>query len=251
MSLTLIKPSKDSIAIAYMQEPGKSDLYVYIDPNKDNIKKMVITDLTQKYVATPYIEKGQRCAVYISGPGGSGKSFWTAMFIKEIQKLKKYKSYPVYLFCGSSLIDPAFENIKNLNTINIYDDNLFRLTMEEFKECIVLYDDYESITDKNIKNFLDALLKSLLELSRKQHTIILTINHMTTNYNQTRHTIFESDTFCLFPSANMNSVLKFLKNYMDFTKEQLEDIKSLKTRAIVVRKNAPRYLISEKQIWLL
>ena len=167
--------------------------------------------------------------------------------------MKKYKDYKIYLFTGSVEVDPAFEKLDEMYVINMYDERIYNLQYNEFKKCIVLYDDFEAILDKKLKNQIMGILKGLLELSRKNEVVILTINHMTQNYKETRGTIFESTDFVLFPKFNINSATRFLKSYLDLSKSELEDIKKIseETRAITIHKSVPRYIIWEKGVWLI
>jgi ABC-type dipeptide/oligopeptide/nickel transport system ATPase component len=247
----MYKPEKDSVPIAYVTKDGGSKQFIWIDKDNKQGSKTFITD--GHITPLPYIEMNQRSASFISGASGSGKTTYSKNMISEIRAKPKYKKYKVYLFTGSSEVDPAFEKIEDMYIVNINDPSFFDLDYNEFKECIVLMDDYEAIINKDIRLHLEKLLKGLLECSRKKSVIILIINHMTQNYNKTRGIIFESDTFVLFPSFNINSTIRFLKSYMDFTKSELEDIKRLanETRSITIRKVVPRYLISDHQIRLL
>ena len=216
------------------------------------MKKIVVED-NQKVVPLAYIEPNQRSAMYISGVSGSGKSTYARNMIDEIRENRKYKDYKIYLITGAKEMDPAFEKLDELYVININNPQIFNLDYSVFAKCIVVFDDYEAVMEDDLKTHLLKLLKGLLELSRKKQVIILTINHMTTNFNKTRNIIFESTEFVLFPRFNLNSCLKFLKAHMDLTKNELEEIKAISqtTRAITIRKAVPRVLVSDHVIWLL
>ena len=49
-----------------------------------------------------------RVVIYICGASGSGKSYWTAEYLKKYHK--KYKSNKIYVFSEGEY-DPAFEDL--------------------------------------------------------------------------------------------------------------------------------------------
>jgi predicted AAA+ superfamily ATPase len=49
--------------------------------------------------------------LYITGASGSGKSYYTKSYIKEFQKSKRYKDFPVYLFSALSE-DESLDEVK-------------------------------------------------------------------------------------------------------------------------------------------
>lgn len=213
----------------------------------------------------PYIPNGQRSALYISGISGSGKSTSAAKYIKELRKLEKYKQFPVYFISSVELcspktdlrsekeMDPAYTDINDFYRIDINNPLTLNLKAEELAKSIVLFDDWTAISDKQIKEFIENLLKSLLENSRKNETQIIVINHLTQDYSKTRLIIHECESYFLYPQFNMNSTLKFLKSYLDLDKEQLDEVKkcSATSRWLFIHKSAPRYIITEKVVMTL
>lgn len=250
MSLLIAKKQpKNATVIA-----RHGDSYIYL---VDGIKKADrVTELSfdedgPKVEPLPVIYANQRNALFISGPSGSGKSTYAANFIKELQKLKKYKKQNVYIFTGQVKDDPAFNGIKNLFKVLVDQPTLFDMTFDLFEDCIVIFDDYEAINNPAVKRHILNLQKQLLQLGRKQNTTVLTINHETQNHHDTKVVITESETYVLFPGFGFPRVEKFLKAYMGFGKKEIQEIKELETRALTVRKVVPLFWISDYKVKLI
>lgn len=215
-------------------------------------------DTSNKLQHIPYldVDKKQRSAVYISGISGSGKSTLASNLIKAYRKrLDKPKLDCIFFTTGSEK-DPAFNKLKNFHHISIRDDPLFlEIQIEHLKDSIVIFDDYTAIADKILQAKVMNLLNDLLERSRKLNVQIIVINHQTQNYQKTRLTIFECDTYFLNPNVNEDSVRKFLKSYVTDNKYRINEmVESAQTEVfdwVVVRKSFPMYYASNHKIKLL
>ena len=255
MELSLSK-TKDSLPIANV---SGHNMNIYIQPTKkkfdERCRCLSIDNSNEeddtKLIPLPLIYENQRSALYISGVSGSGKSTSAAQYIKQIRKIHRYNDMPVYFFTWSALPDPAYKDIPKFYRVDLKNEDFMSLDTTECANSICLFDDYTSIPDKEIKTYIDKFIRELLENSRKQNTLLIIINHITQDYNRTRHIIFECDSYILYPQFNLNSTTKFLKSYLDLSDEQLAKIKDMDSRWIFVRKVVPRYLISEQEVILL
>jgi len=91
----------------------------------------------------------------------------------------------------------------------------------------------------------------MLELGRKLNIEIIIINHLTSNFNETRSIIFEATTYTLFPRSNLNSVQKFVENYITKDKEiskKIAMIRGSQYTPLIINKVSPQYLMSDKWI---
>ena len=94
-------------------------------------------------------EKTEREILYITGPSGSGKSTFVRKYIQEYKKL--FKDREVYLF-SSLPDDPSLDNIEpkriRLDS-SIYEDPL---PIEELANSVVIFDDVDVLSNKQIRN---------------------------------------------------------------------------------------------------
>ena len=204
MSLTYKKPSKSAVPIAELLTLhdkksdsanqsiyrgngrirwGKHSKYVYYDDNDDDdgdrICHMKLEEKNTTFRSLPYIVKNQRQASYISGKSGSGKSFFISGYVKNMYRLyPETKKYKIYLFTGSNTAaeDKVYKGFKNLGVININTadhETLAEVTHEDFNDCIVIFDDWEVIDNKLVADFIQRLIRALLNYTRKQNVTLL------------------------------------------------------------------------------
>ena len=102
-----------------------------------------------------------------------------------------------------------------------------------------------------IKKALFLQVEQFLTLGRKSNISVVTILHETTQFHLTRCIIYESRNYVLFPKASIRSSLQFLKNYMNFTDDELQQVRKMKTRTLYIHKMTPQYMISDDTIRLL
>ena len=250
------KKLENKIPIALISNSQNKNIkYVYIeyDNDGDDVKEYA-ADKTETINWQPYIEDDQRFAMYISGISGSGKSSFSRKCIEELRKQKKFKKYPVWFIStrDCNTCDHAFEGLKDFNPLNIYNDKFLDIDYTDFENSIVLFDDWNQLNKKD-ELFLHImeLLKKMLELGRKLNIEIIIINHLTSNFNETRSIIFEATTYTLFPRSNLNSVQKFVENYITKDKEiskKIAMIRGSQYTPLIINKVSPQYLMSDKWI---
>ena len=263
MSLTFSKQETPPIAkCVYPHDKKKKSKLVYISED-DNGPNEMVAESDSSFFPLPYILNNQRDALFISAPSGSGKSVFAGQYIQELQKHKEFKNLPVYLFTSNfeekqtkqgisiETDDPAYKNIKNLKVINIYHPNLVKLQINELSNSILLFDDFDMISNKNILSYLRNLLKQALEVGRKKTISVVAIVHDTLQGNHTKSMIFEANSVVIYPKYNVRTAKQFAKNYLGWSKDQLDDIKNYKGRWMFVRKSVPLYKITEDKIELL
>lgn len=208
-----------------------------------------------KIIPVPYVDiaQHQRSAIYISAPSGGGKSSFARHWIEELRRIPKFSNYPVFLFTttNNDAIDPAYDGLVGFNRVNIEAEDFMALTSSDLENSICLFDDWQVHGDKNIEKKIYMLVNEVLQHGRKQNIQVIVCTHQTTQYHKTRDILFECDTFCLFPTANPNSVVKFLIEKCDIDRKHARNILNLNTRHIVVHKSFPRYIIADDCVILL
>ena len=185
--------------------------------------------------------------LYICGVSGAGKSTYCSMFIKKYLKI-----YPENEFFLISNVENDYI-LDKLNPIRIDIKNLEEeITTEEIKNSIVLFDDIDTITNKNTRNYIYNLLDNLIQCGRHYNITIIFTSHIIMNYKKTRNILLENTATTLFIN-NGNNIqnIKYLKNYCGFINSQITKILNLNSRWITIYKTNPQYVIGEKQIYLI
>lgn len=232
------------------EKPPPTVRYVYVDEEDESDTPVTRLDTELTFEALPYVEKGRRFGMFISGPSGAGKSTCAASCVEKFRAEEGKAKYPAYIITGNNLKDPALEDIQNSHYFNMEKREAFsRLKYQDLKDCICIFDDWERNGD--LTEDIHALIRQLLEYSRKQNVAIIVITHLTQQGWFTKSIIFESDTYILFHKDAFGACRNFLKAYLHMDKDEIAEIKKLKGRYITVRKSRPSHITSKRSIMLI
>lgn len=195
--------------------------------------------------------KTERQILYITGQSGSGKSYYTQAWGNEYKKL--YPKRDVFLF--SSLDDDSsIDKIKGIRRVNIKSPEFLtdELSAEDFRESLVIFDDTDVITNKQIRNKVNSILASLLETGRHFGASVIYTSHLPCAGNDTKRILNESHQITFFPKSLGGRSLKYLlDSYLGLDKDQIKKIKSLDSRWVTVTKTYPQVVISEKETYTI
>ncbi len=216
---------------------------------KNEIKKIVNNEIDNvlvndgKVLVIPKHEKDQVDHIFIAGPSGSGKSTWAAMYIKQYKKL--YPKRKFYLF-SDIVKDNVLDTLKPLR-IKL-DERMYTepLSIDIFKNSVVLFDDIDTIKDEDVKQSVRNLRDEILEKGRKNDTSVLSISHNPTNNKATKASLLESSSVVLFPGGGDDyHMTTVLKNYCGINPKKINEIINMKSRWIQCHKKYPKYILHE------
>lgn len=196
-------------------------------------------DSTFQVLPSPDPEK--REVFYIAGASGSGKSYM-AKGIAECYK-KLHPSREVYLISklgDDSTLDSMKPPPKRINIQTLIDDYP---ELDEFKDCCVIFDDYDTFTGQAEK-VLHKLIDDLATMGRHTNTTMLCLSHYLTNYKKTRLLLNEATHIVVYPMATSFHALGYLlKTHIGMTKDDVRDLKKM-GRWVCVYKHYPQWLVS-------
>jgi hypothetical protein len=255
MKLTL-KENKEYPPIAKLidtKNPKAVEKLVYIYDGENGLDddEIMTAPLGHKFVPLPFVEKNQRDALFVSAPSGSGKSVFSANYLKEMRKLKEFKKKPIYLFTNSKDDDPAFSGIKNFHKVDFDNPDLGFLTVQELEGSITIWDDWTQISDKATFKILKDLIKKILETGRRLNISAIVIIHDTMGGSLTKPLIFECNSVVLYPKYSFRTASLFMKNYLGFEQKDTLSMKHKKGRYVFIRKSVPLYQITEGEVKVL
>ena len=134
---------------------------IYVNPDADSedegFSSMHLDNGQFQLVPDPHTE---RQILYITGPSGSGKSFFTENYIKQWQKINRKGN--VYVFSAIKS-DESLDDISNLKRINI-GENLIddEIQAEDLPEgCMTVFDDIDVISNKKVRDAVYTLLNQI------------------------------------------------------------------------------------------
>jgi Tfp pilus assembly ATPase PilU len=206
---------------------------------------LTLTDGKFQQVPDPETE---RQILYITGASGSGKSTYTANYIKNYQKM--FPERPIY--CFSALKDDESLDVVKPQRI-IIDDSIWKdpIDVAEFKNSLVVLDDIDVISDKKQRDAVYNIMNQILEVGRHFKITCIITNHLPTSGKDTRRVINECHSITYFPHSGTARGIKYLMiEYLGLDKRQLKKIKGLKSRWATIFKNYPNVIMCEKDIWL-
>jgi hypothetical protein len=190
--------------------------------------------------------------MYIAGPAGSGKSTYTGNYVGLYKKM--YKGNPVWVFSRLNK-DKALDKYK-VNRI-ILDEGLLEEPMEakdltKGKGALVIFDDIDTIPDKDINKEVHRLRDDLLETGRHDKIFVISTGHQLMDYKKTRTLLNEASAVTFFPySGSKYHIKRFLKVYCGLDNKTIDKIISLPSRWVTIYKRYPMYVLHEKGCLLL
>ena len=185
-----------------------------------------------------------RSVIYICGASGSGKSYWTAEYLKKYHK--KYPKNKIYVF-SEGQEDPAFDDL-DIIRIPINEELLNEpIQYNEFHDCMCVFDDIDSLSGK-YKKYIYELKNKLCKLGRKDQISLIITNHNCCDSHDTKSSLNESSVIVFFGNNWNRGVLYLCQNYIGMSKEAVKKLRALKTRSFVYLKSYPNIILSDYEI---
>lgn len=197
----------------------------------------------------PSPDPKKREVFYIAGASGSGKSYIAKGLGEYYQKLFPERS--VYLISKLSedagTLDKMKPKAKRINIQSLVDDYP---DLDEFKNSMVIFDDYDTFTGPAEK-VVHKLIDDLATMGRHTNTTMLCLSHYLTNYKKTRLLLNEATHIVIYPMATSYHALSYLlKTHIGMTKDDIRDVKKM-GRWVCIYKHFPQYLISSQSARML
>jgi hypothetical protein len=193
-----------------------------------------------------------RSVFYVSGGSGSGKSFFMSRLCKQWNV--QYPERSIYLFSFVEH-DANYDDIENLHKIPLTDAIMNQeLDWEEFRDSLLIFDDYDSTPNKKLKTWIEFILSHLLVQGRHLRASIAMTSHTNVDYRRTRLILAESTHFVIYPRTTAKkSLLYLLQSYTSLSKEEIAQVFKLgkHSRYICIHKSPPQFLLTEHSITLI
>lgn len=247
--LNFTEKKKDCLGIALVKKGGVNQNVLYLhteqdEPNHRQKFKEINLQNGEKFEIVPTAEPNKRDIFYICGASGSGKSYIAGEIAKNYKKLfPKNEIYLISKLTQDETLDSlTIGKPKRINIESILDDPP---NIEEFRECLVIFDDYDSLTGK-LSAAIHTLINDIATMGRHTHTHMILCSHFFSNYSKTRLILNEATHYVLYPQASAFSSLKnMLMHYLGMEMKDIKDLKKLKSRWVCFHKNFPQYQLSE------
>jgi hypothetical protein len=241
----------DPIALLVNTKDKKKNKVLSIGNPKDIINSFNEFEIKNEHEHFQQIpnKHTERNILYITGSSGSGKSYYTAQYIKEYKKI--YPKRDIYLF--SSVGDDAQLDKLKVKRVKLNNDLLSEtLTAQDFKDCLVIFDDTDAITNKPLKNKVNQILDSILQTGRHYNVSCILTFHTATGGRDTKMILNEAHSITIFPhNIGGRSSKYLLDGYLGLDKHEIKDIKVNPSRWVSILKTYPKIVLSDKNVYTL
>lgn len=192
----------------------------------------------------------ERSILYITGRSGSGKSYYTLNYCMEYKKM--YPKRNIYLFSALES-DSTLDKLKGLQRFKLSEEFCEEdIVAEDFKDCLVIFDDSDVISSKPIKNKVNHIMNQILQTGRHFNTSCIITTHSACSGNATKIILGEAHSITIFPSGLGNRSMKYLlDSYFGLDKNQIKKIKNLKSRWVTIFRTFPLAILSERDVYTL
>lgn len=233
--------AKGLTAEQLVESEGIKSLYKRIVSDRQNDKSVVLPD-DSTFHLIPSPDPKKREVYYIAGASGSGKSYIARELAEGYKKL--FPDREIYLISklneDSTLDTMKIGRPKRINVETILENYP---TLDEFQDCMIIFDDYDTFEGK-LGKVVQQLIDDLAIQGRHTNTTMLCLTHYITNYKKTRLLLNESTHYVVYPQSTSYSALKYLlATHVGLSKEDLQQLRKL-GRWVCVSKNYPQYIIA-------
>ena len=223
------------------------DLYKHIVKDTTSTKSVELDD-AGLFELLPPPDPSKRAVYYIAGQSGSGKS-WIAKGLAEMYH-KLFPDRGVYLISKLDE-DATLDALKFLKRVNIQSFIEDYPELEEFKDCMCIFDDYDTLTG-DAEKVVMKLVDDLAIMGRHTNTTMLCLSHYLSNYKKTRLILNEATHIIVYPLSTSYHQLRYLlKNYVGVDEEDLKRHRKLGSRWLCYSKGFPQVCISQRHAELL
>lgn len=250
----LIEPLRRAITMGTKRGLPK-ELYGAFSKATKNIKDAIRKDIKLQdgiiYPLPQKFESGSEHG-YVAGPSGSGKSYYVGNYIEMFKK--QHKNANVWIFSRVEE-DKALDkhDVKRiLLDDGILEDPIDPAELSKGKPTLVIFDDIDTIRDKDIRDEVLRLRDDVLETGRHDNITSISTNHLIMDYKKTRTLLNEVKFVTVFPKSGTSYHIKrLLKEYVGLEKAMIQKIMNLPSRWVTVYKVAPMLVLYERGCFLI
>jgi len=199
----------------------------------------------------------EREIIYTAGASGSGKSTWASKYIQEYNKC--YPNNRIIIFSRIDH-DKAYDDLYKNGKINQkpmrikLDETLIDdpIELEELRNSICIFDDIDSMKEKDLQKEIYRLRSEILLQGRHFHITAIIMNHQIMDFKNTRDILNESHKIIMFPkSGSSYHIKRCLKEYCGVSEEDIKKIMKLPSRWFMIHRHYPNYIVSEHDAFFL
>ena len=193
-----------------------------------------------------------REVIVICAASGGGKSWLARTYADEYMRLwPGRKVYVISALTKDKTLD-SLPGLKRVNVESLVEEPFERgEDLRAFRKCLVLFDDCEALQGP-VKRAVQELQDSLLTLGRHSATSVIICNHLPARGKETRLMLSEATRYCVFPAAMGYHTLHYLlTTHVGLSPKEVQELRSIRSRWVVLSKSFPRYLLASNEARML
>lgn len=238
--------------VVFDKNPKKNKT-ISVDSNNASVREVVseYRCLPAETIQQVPNKKSERQILYVTGASGSGKSYYTMNYVNEYKKM--YPKNELFLLSSVEPDGSAIDKIKGLKRFKL-DEAFIKepFTINDFKDCLVVFDDTDCVSSKVLKCKLKNILDMILDTGRHTNTSLIYTSHIANAGMETKHILSEAHSITIFPKTLGGRAMKYLlDNYLGLDKQQIKKLKRLDSRWVTIIKSYPMIVIGERQAFML
>lgn len=255
--------SKGGKPIAFIRSDNKEfdKSVIYLHDDNSGVKEISVPNFSYFPLLAKVEGEVQNHRIAVIGKSGSGKSFWVGQLL-DVMKSKKLgdKEREIVIYSGVES-DPPLDKPRGKKgskeppmRINLEDPAELEFGIDELENAIVVFDDVEHLSNKDVNKQILKLRDVLLEKGRHHNIDVISISHNPFGGNLTKMVHSESSAAVLFPAASTFKHLSdYLSRYMGFSKANIQKVIDIgeHSRWVYVSNTAPTFIVHQHGVLLL
>lgn len=183
--------------------------------------------------------------VFVAGKSGSGKSFWTASYMREYTDMHPDRN--IYLF-STHTEEKAYNNIDH-EAIPL-DDTFIENppTLESLENSLCVFDDCDNLQNKKLLKAVDAVNADLISNGRKYNIHVVSLNHQLMEHSRTRNQLNEANRVVFFPQGSPYHNQRYLKVYAGLDGKWVKKVLDERSRWICLDLRVPMSYVTENAV---
>jgi DNA replication protein DnaC len=225
---------------------GLDEVYEELyEGDENSIDKDFVSLKSGSFQVIPTNNTNDPDTIYLAGSAGVGKSFWVAKYLVEFKRY--YPKYKIYLF-SQKLQDKHLDELihKRIPLAQIEDA---QFEISDFKNCLLIFDDIDSIDDKKINKATYNLVQLILEVGRSSGIFTILTSHLASDREKTKRILNRCTAFVFFKKSSGKNICYALENYMNFKAKEIKELMRFQTRTYVIFRQCPQIIMTDQSLF--
>lgn len=248
---------------------GKHSNPIYIEDNEfdfshgdsktNGAKKIKVqSESSNIFPEIANFKDGQNDRIFVTGKSGCGKSYGFIRPYIRAFKHKYGKKAIVYLF-SSKPSDIALDDL-DIKRINVNEDILLNppnikdfCNKDKKLPNLIVFDDIQDYKSKKINEAVARFRDEVMRNGRSLGLFSVFVNHVPTDYRQTKDQLFESTACVIFPKTSGHSDYDYMmQKYLGIKDaNSMHLIKKAPSKFVYVSKKSPSFAMSDNYVIML